>query len=159
MVPTSLVALPPQERWLLQVQGMNTRTTIISEAKIGLHTGRQSFATSSTLISRPLHLFPPSPPLPLPTGIPWAGCSSAGRESDLPLRQLGFPSAAGDFSPKVNFPCRLSFCLAYLRPPSPPPTRVQSRALTSERTLKIPSIGSHIFVWTQENTARTVSNG
>ena len=36
---------------------------------------------------------------------------------------------------------------------------VQPHAVTSVCTLKIPNIGSHTFVWTHENTARTVRNG
>ena len=37
--------------------------------------------------------------------------------------------------------------------------RVQSHAFPSVCTLKIPSTGNNTFVWTHENTARTVKNG
>ena len=60
-------------------------------------------------------------------------------------------SVARDFSPRVSFQCRLVQCLY-----SP---HVQSHALTSVCTLKIPSIGSHTSVWTHKNTACTVRNG
>ena len=36
---------------------------------------------------------------------------------------------------------------------------MQSFASTSGRALKIPNIGSHTVVWTQENTAHTDRNG
>ena len=52
------------------------------------------------------------------------------------LIQVRVPGAARDFSPSVSFQCRLS-----LRCPYSP--RVQSRASTSERTLKILNTGSH----------------
>ena len=44
--------------------------------------------------------------------------------------QVRFPGAARDFSPRVNFQCRLSY--GVLHP------RVQSHTFTSVRTLKIP---------------------
>ena len=47
-----------------------------------------------------------------------------------PLRQVRFPGAARDFSPRGNFQCRLS----YMCPYAPP---VQTHALTSVRALKI----------------------
>ena len=74
------------------------------------------------------------------------------RRTDTPLRQVRFPDAGRYFSPRVNFQRRLSTRCPYI-------SRVQSHALTSVRTLKIPSTGSHAFAWTHENTARTVSNG
>ena len=47
-----------------------------------------------------------------------------------PLTQVRFPGAARDFSPRVNFQCRLSFGVR-THP------RVQSYALTFVRTLEI----------------------
>ena len=53
------------------------------------------------------------------------------RTNDVTLpTQVRFPFAARDFSPRVNFQCRLSYA-------SPYTPRVQSHALTSVRTLKI----------------------
>ena len=72
------------------------------------------------------------------------------RRTGTPLRQVRFPSAAMDFSPRANLQI-------LLRSPSRP--GVQSYALTPLFTLKTPNIGSHTFVWTHENTARTVRNG
>ena len=42
---------------------------------------------------------------------------------------------------------------------SPYSPRVQSHALTSARTFKIPSTSSHSTVWTYENTAQTEGMG
>ena len=56
------------------------------------------------------------------------------RWTDTPLKQDGFTDAARDFSP-----CQLSVQTLLWCPYSP---RVQLHALTSVRTLKIPSIGS-----------------
>ena len=64
---------------------------------------------------------------------------------NTPLTQVRFYGAASDFSPRVNSQCRLSYG-----------DRI---ALVCDRTLKIPSLGSHTFVWTHETTARTVGNG
>ena len=63
------------------------------------------------------------------------------RRTGTTLTQVPFPG----ISPRVIFQCRLlrrarSFC-------------VQSHPWKSVCTLKIPSIGSHSFVWTYENTA------
>ena len=52
------------------------------------------------------------------------------RRTGTPLMQVRFPGAARDFSPRVNFQCRLSPTVSVH--PS-----VQSQALTSVRTLKI----------------------
>ena len=63
------------------------------------------------------------------------------------LTRVQVPGAAKDFSPRVNFQCRLLLC-----PYSP---RVQSRAATSVRTLKMANTGSHTIVWTQEEAAHS----
>ena len=52
------------------------------------------------------------------------------RQTGTPLTQVRFPSEERDFSPKVNFQCRLSYC-ASVHP------RVQSHALTNVLTLNI----------------------
>ena len=51
--------------------------------------------------------------------------------TDTPPTKVRFPGAARDFSPRVNFKCRLT---SRVRTPS----RVQSHTLTFVRTLKIP---------------------
>ena len=51
-----------------------------------------------------------------------------------------------------------TFSAHSLTVPAQPP-RVQSHALTSVRTWKAPSSGSHTFVWTHGNAARTVRKG
>ena len=61
------------------------------------------------------------------------------------LKQDGVTDAARDFSPPQLSVQTLLWC-----PYSP---RVQLHELTSVRTLKIPSIGSHTVVWTHENTS------
>ena len=68
------------------------------------------------------------------------------RRTGTPLRQLRFPGAARDFFLQSQLSVQ-----TLLRCPHSP--RVQSHALTSVRTLKIPSIGSHTVVWTHENTS------
>ena len=74
------------------------------------------------------------------------------RRTGTPLRQVRYPDAARDFPPRVNSQCRLSYGVR--------------TALVCNRTLqhlcdmlKSQSIGSPTFVWTQENTARTVRSG
>ena len=61
------------------------------------------------------------------------------------------PHKGRDFSPRVNFQCRLSGCQY-----SP---CVQLHASMSVRMLKIPDTGSHITVWTHEYTTHTDRNG
>ena len=72
----------------------------------------------------------------------------AGRNTDAgwgPGCGRGFFSR-GQLSVQTLFRCPLS-------------PRVQSLASTSERTLKIPDINSHMIVWTHENTAHADRNG
>ena len=73
----------------------------------------------------------------------------AERKTSTPLRQVRFPVAARDFSPSQISVQTLLRC-----PCSP---CVQSHPLISVCTLKIPTTGSHTFVWTHENAARTVT--
>ena len=81
------------------------------------------------------------------------GCGSVGSVSDWHAADFG-PTAwcsKGFFSQS-----RLSvqtFCQCLYSP------CLQSHALTSLCTLKIPSIGSHTFVWTHGNTACCGRNG
>ena len=81
------------------------------------------------------------------------GCSSVGRASDRHAAEAGSISRCGE----GVFSQRQLSIQTLLRCPYNP--RVQSHALTSVCTLKIPSNSSHTFVWTQENTVRTVRNG
>ena len=81
------------------------------------------------------------------------GCSSVIRASDRHAAEAGSIPRCGEgffsqsqLSVQTLLPC----------PHSP---RVQSHALTSVCELKFPSIGSHTFVWTHDNTAFTASNG
>ena len=91
---------------------------------------------------------------------PTSACSGAGiarlvesltKKPGAILMRVRVPDAATDFSPRVNFQCRLLRC-----PYSP---RVQSHTSTSARTLKIRNTGSHTIVWTLENTAHADRNG
>ena len=79
------------------------------------------------------------------------GCSSVGRASDRHAADAGSipPVRRGIFffSPRVSFQCRLSYGVRTAR-------RVQSHTLTSVRTLEIPAIGCHAFVWTLGNAPR-----
>ena len=61
-----------------------------------------------------------------------------------------FLSAARDFSPRVNFQCRLSYGVRTA-------SRVQPHSPTPVSTLKVPNIGSHTIVWTHENTEKWVA--
>ena len=81
------------------------------------------------------------------------GCSSVGRASNRHAAEAGSIPRGG----KRFFSQSQLSMQSLLRCPYTP--RVQLRALTSRRTLKIPSICSHTFVWTHENTIRTVRNG
>ena len=81
----------------------------------------------------------------LPRTVPkvqWAGTAQlVERPTEKPeatLMRVRVPAAARDFSPRVNFQCRLLRC-----PYSPP---VQSYASTSVCTLKLPNISSHITI-------------
>ena len=81
------------------------------------------------------------------------GCSSVGRVSDRHAAEAGsIPRCGKEFFSQS----RLSVQTLLPCPHSP---RVQSHALTSVCELKFPSIGSHTFVRTHDNTAFTVSNG
>ena len=93
--------------------------------------------------------------LVLPSGFQPAFKSAQGWGFDnrAKLTQVQVPGVARDFSPKVNFQCRLSNSVRTCSP------RVQSRASTSVRTLKIPSSGSHTIVWTHKNTSHNDRNG
>ena len=62
------------------------------------------------------------------------------------------PNAARDFSPRVNFQCRL----CYSTHTSP---FVQLHASASVRVLKISDTGSHTMVWTHENIVHADRNG
>ena len=85
--------------------------------------------------------------------ITWGGdvAQLVERRTGTLLRQVRFPGAAKDFCPRVNFPVQ-----TLLRCPYSP--WVQSHALTSVLMLKIPSTGSHTFIWTHRNVAHTVRN-
>ena len=76
------------------------------------------------------------------------------------LMQVQFPSDAREFfPPRANFQCRFSYGV-HTVPPTPPSTHphpVQSHALTSLCTLKIPSAGSHTIVWTYQKTTHAKS--
>ena len=89
------------------------------------------------------------------TNANWGGrgCSSVGRASDRHAAESGSISRRGKNFSSLS---QLSEQTLLRCPYSP---RVQSHAFTSMRTLKIPSISTHTFVWTYENTARTVRKG
>ena len=77
-------------------------------------------------------------------------CLLAEHRSGTPPTQVRVPGAARDFSPRVNFPCRLSYGV---RTPPCAVACIDIRAYVK---------GPNIFVWivwTHENTARTVRNG
>ena len=74
----------------------------------------------------------------------WIDC-----QTGTPLRQVCFPGAAREFSPRINFQCRLSYNVLVCK----------SHSYTSVRTLNVAGIGYHTFVWTDENNAHTVGNG
>ena len=81
------------------------------------------------------------------------GCSSVGRASIRHDAEAGsIPRCGKGFFSQSQLSVQ-----TLLRSPYNP--RVQSHALPSVRTLKIPQNGNHTFVWTNENTARTVRNG
>ena len=69
------------------------------------------------------------------------------------LTRVRVPGAARDFSPRVNFQCRLSHGVRTA-------PCVQSHESTSAHTLKIPDIGSHTNALTHENrlTAHAETN-
>ena len=70
------------------------------------------------------------------------------------LTRVRFPAAASEFSPSVNFQCRLSFLRC---PHSAPP--VQSHPSYICEHVKNPNTDSYAIIWTHENTAHTGRNG
>ena len=74
------------------------------------------------------------------------GDSSVGRGAAL--TQVRVPGVATEFSPTVNFQCRLSYSVRT----APVCSDMEP---TSVGTLKIPSTGSYTTVWTQGKTGHT----
>ena len=70
------------------------------------------------------------------------------------LTRVQFLGKASDFSPGVNFQCRLSHSVCTA------PVSVQSHASTPVRTLMIPSMAAtYTIVWTHENTHTFIRMG
>ena len=115
-----------------------------------------AFQTLKQLQFLPRPNSPPSPMLIITLihiSVNVSGMYLVGRPSDQHTAEAGsIPWCGKGFFPQSQLSVQ-----TLLRCPNS--THVQSHTLTSMCTLRIPSVGSHTFAWTHENTAYTVRNG